>query len=171
MHEFNEEMQAVKLARLQQPSTLLAQQLARKKAERAELLKASQEILSQVGIDQPAEISLWLKQWETQSAGGKAGSRISSHCWIRFSRNQSPQEELLEKKTQVAQKQKELHQLSRQKAEQRQRLELEVAASQKKRYVEPALSGRKRTAGKNRGIGSCLEQSTISCFGIVRFDD
>ena len=41
------------------------------------------------------------------------------------------QEELLEKKTQVAQKQKELHQLSRQKAEQRQRLELEVAASQK----------------------------------------
>ena len=31
LHEFNEEMQAVKLARLQQPSTLLAQQLARKR--------------------------------------------------------------------------------------------------------------------------------------------
>ena len=155
---------------LQQPSTLLAQQLARKKAERAELLKASQEILSQVGIDQPAEISLWLKQWETHQRAAKREAELAVMLDPIFP-EPITQEELLEKKTQVAQKQKELHQLSRQKAEQRQRLELEVAASQKKRYVEPALSGRKRTAGKNRGIGSCLEQSTISCFGIVRFDD
>ena len=84
LHEFNEEMQAVKLARLQQPSTLLAQQLARKKAERTALLAASQEILSQVGIDQPAEISLWLKQWETHQRAAKAGSRISSHAGSDF---------------------------------------------------------------------------------------
>lgn len=130
LHEFNEEMQAVKLARLQQPSTLLAQQLARKKAERAELLKASQEILSQAGIDQPAEISLWLKQWETHQRAAKREAELAVMLDPIFP-EPITQEELLEKKTQVAQKQKELHQLSRQKAEQRQRLELEVAASQK----------------------------------------
>ena len=130
LQTFNEEMQAVKLARLQQPSTLLAQQLARKKAERTALLEASQEILSKAGIERPAEISLWLKQWETHQRAAKREAELTDMLTPIFP-EPITQEELLAKKTQLIHRQKELQQLSRQKAEQRQRLELEVSASQK----------------------------------------
>jgi uncharacterized protein YhaN len=130
LHQFNEEMQEIKLSRLQQPSTLLAQQLARKKAERTALLEESQEILTKAGIERPAEINLWLKQWETQQRGIKRAAELASMLQPIFP-EATTQEALVAEKNQVTQQQKEIQQLSRQKTEQRQRLEIEVAASQK----------------------------------------
>lgn len=57
-------MQETKMSRLQQPSTLLAQQLKQTKEERDELFTSNASLLETVGLEQPTEIPLWIKQWE-----------------------------------------------------------------------------------------------------------
>jgi len=64
--DFAEEMQELKMARLQQPSTLLAQQLRRVKENRDSLIEKYQSVLSKLGLSHPSEIPLWMKQWEQE---------------------------------------------------------------------------------------------------------
>ncbi|GMG66909.1 ATP-binding protein [Tetragenococcus halophilus] len=62
--KFAAQMQETKMSRLQQPSTLLAQQLKQTKEERDELFTSNASLLETVGLEQPTEIPLWIKQWE-----------------------------------------------------------------------------------------------------------
>ncbi|KAF1304584.1 ATP-binding protein [Candidatus Enterococcus willemsii] len=64
LNEFATKMQAIKMTRLQQPSTLLAQQLKKAKEERQALFTTYQELLQVFGLEHPTEIPLWMKQWE-----------------------------------------------------------------------------------------------------------
>ena len=64
--DFAEEMQELKMARLQQPSTLLAQQLRRVKENRNTLIEKYQAALGKLGLSHPSEIPLWMKQWEQE---------------------------------------------------------------------------------------------------------
>lgn len=66
LEEFADKMQDIKLTRLQQPSTLIAQQLKRTKEERDALFAKYQHLLEKFGLEHPTEIPLWMKQWEQQ---------------------------------------------------------------------------------------------------------
>ncbi len=61
---FGEEMQAMKMDRLQQPSTLLARQVQQLQEEREHIIATHQSLLQQLGIEQPADIPMWMRQWE-----------------------------------------------------------------------------------------------------------
>lgn len=61
---FGEEMQAIKMERLQQPSTLLAKQVQQLQLEREQLIKTHDALLHQLGIEQPTDIPMWMRQWE-----------------------------------------------------------------------------------------------------------
>ncbi|GMA72829.1 hypothetical protein GCM10025885_18780 [Tetragenococcus osmophilus] len=65
VEKFASQMQETKMNRLQQPSTLLAQQLKQHKEERNNLFADYSTLLEKFGLEQPTEIPLWLKQWET----------------------------------------------------------------------------------------------------------
>ncbi|MHC5268482.1 ATP-binding protein [Enterococcus sp. LJL98] len=66
LEDFHLEMQEVKMNRLQQPSTLLAQQLRRQKADREALFEKCEALFATFGLTHPTEIPLWKKQWERQ---------------------------------------------------------------------------------------------------------
>lgn len=63
---FTTEMQEIKLTRLQQPSTLLAQQLKKSKENRDELFEHFGQLLERFGLSHPTEVPTWIKQWEQQ---------------------------------------------------------------------------------------------------------
>lgn len=62
--QFATEMQTIKMTRLQQPSTLLAQQLKRSKENRTVLFEKQAPLLGNFGLSHPTEIPMWMKQWE-----------------------------------------------------------------------------------------------------------
>lgn len=130
LQQFNEEMQEIKLTRLQQPSTIIAQQLKRKKEERDQLFKENRQLLSTLKIEHPAEISLWLKQWEQSQKMQQRKTELEQILTPIFP-SSITQAEISEQKFSIEQLQRNLQQEIRQYTESRQRLELEVASSQK----------------------------------------
>lgn len=64
--DFANQMNAIKMTRLQQPSTLLAQQLKRSKESRQALFKEHQTLFTTFGLDRPADIPWWIKRWEEE---------------------------------------------------------------------------------------------------------
>lgn len=130
LQKFHEEMQTIKLSRLQQPSTLLAQQLNRTRNERDQLLSQASDLLQQQGLDHPAEISLWLKQWEAAQRTQQRAEELAEMLTPIYPKPVT-QAELLQQKDQIKQQQTQLQAQIQQLTEQKQRLELEAAASQK----------------------------------------
>ncbi|MDN6639456.1 MAG: AAA family ATPase [Tetragenococcus sp.] len=66
VEKFAAQMQETKMSRLQQPSTLLAQQLKQDRETRDSLFTDYAALLERFGLEQPTEIPLWLKQWEAR---------------------------------------------------------------------------------------------------------
>lgn len=64
LEAFNEEMQATKLERAQNPATILAEQLRRQKKSREELFAKFSPLLASFGLTSPADVPLWSKQWQ-----------------------------------------------------------------------------------------------------------
>jgi len=123
-------MQTIKLSRLQQPSTFLAQQLTRTRNERDQLFAQASALLQQQGLDHPAEISLWLKQWEAAQRTQQRAEELAGMLTPIYPKPVT-QAELLQQKDQIKQQQTQLQAQMQQLTEHKQRLELEAAASQK----------------------------------------
>lgn len=64
LESFNDEMQAVKLERAQNPATVLAEQLRRQKNNREELFVKFEPLLRTFGLTSPLDVPLWSKQWQ-----------------------------------------------------------------------------------------------------------
>lgn len=64
LESFNDEMQAVKLERAQNPATVLAEQLRRQKNNREELFVKFAPLLRTFGLTSPLDVPLWSKQWQ-----------------------------------------------------------------------------------------------------------
>lgn len=64
LEAFNDEMQATKLERAQNPATILAEQLRRQKKSREELFAKFSPLLGTFGLTSPADVPLWSKQWQ-----------------------------------------------------------------------------------------------------------
>ncbi|OTN75138.1 hypothetical protein A5886_000208 [Enterococcus sp. 8G7_MSG3316] len=128
--DFAKEMQTIKLSRLQQPSTLLAQQLARLRKERADMVIGAKELLQQQGLDQPAEISLWLKQWESAQRTQQRAAELQAMLTPIFP-EKVDEATLRQEKDRLRASQAQVQEAIRVQTEDRQKLELEVAASQK----------------------------------------
>ena len=128
--DFAKDMQAIKLTRLQQPSTLLAQQLARLRKEREQMVTDAQGLLRQQGIDQPAEISLWLKQWAHAQRTNQRAAELQAMLSSIFP-EAVDEATLLQEKERLKATQSQVQESIRSLTEDRQKLELEVAASQR----------------------------------------
>ena len=64
LESFNDEMQAMKLERAQNPATVLAEQLRRQKNNREELFVKFAPLLRTFGLTSPLDVPLWSKQWQ-----------------------------------------------------------------------------------------------------------
>lgn len=64
LEQFQAEMNELKMQRLQQPSTLLAQQLKQIKEEQQELLVQNSALLQEIDLEHPTQLPIWFKQWE-----------------------------------------------------------------------------------------------------------
>lgn len=64
LESFNDEMQAMKLERAQNPATILAEQLRRQKNNREELFVKFAPLLRTFGLTSPLDVPLWSKQWQ-----------------------------------------------------------------------------------------------------------
>ena len=127
---FAKDMQAIKLTRLQQPSTLLAQQLTRLRKEREDIVADAKELLQQQGLEQPAEISLWLKQWESAQRTNRRAAELQAMLTPIFP-EAVDEAALIQEKERLKTSQVRVQEDIRALTEDRQKLELEVAASQR----------------------------------------
>ena len=125
LEDFHIEMQAIKMERLQQPSTLLAQQLRRLKTNREELFVTYAGLLAEFGLTHPTEIPLWSKQWagkEKQLARKKELSELLSPLF----KKKITKNELAEEKQRLKEQQEELYAALSLDLEERQRLQLQL---------------------------------------------
>ena len=123
---FAEEMQELKMARLQQPSTLLAQQLRRVKENREALFEKYEAQLRTLGLSHPTEIPLWMKQWEQQlhqQARKEELTQVLSQLFSEDLTLAQWQHQMHEAQTQKLAIEQQLSQLSEQK--QRSQLQIE----------------------------------------------
>lgn len=125
LEDFQIEMQAIKMERLQQPSTLLAQQLSRQKANREELFVTYEGLLAEFGLTHPTEIPLWSKQWQLQEKQLARKKELSELLQPLFPKPIS-KNELAAKKASVKEQQKELHATLSLDLEEKQRLQLQL---------------------------------------------
>ena len=125
LEDFHIEMQAIKMERLQQPSTLLAQQLRRLKTNREELFVTYEGLLAEFGLTHPTEIPLWSKQWaakEKQLARKKELSELLSPLF----KKKITKNELAEEKQRLKEQQEELYAALSLDLEEKQRLQLQL---------------------------------------------
>lgn len=128
--KFAQEMQAVKLTRLQQPATLLAQQLKQSKQDRSELFEQYAALLAEFGIEQVSEIPVWFKHWEKLQRQLERKKELQVMLEPVFPQAISAaewDEQMKENQKQQQQLQMKL----RQTTEEKQRLQLEVEYLQK----------------------------------------
>ncbi|AYW47577.1 hypothetical protein C7K38_03810 [Tetragenococcus osmophilus] len=130
VEKFASQMQETKMNRLQQPSTLLAQQLKQHKEERNNLFADYSTLLEKFGLEQPTEIPLWLKQWETTQKKLARKEELAAILQPIFPEDitfSQLEQYLAEKKA----KQEELQEKVNQLLEEKQRLQLQVEHLQK----------------------------------------
>lgn len=125
LEDFQIEMQAIKMERLQQPSTLLAQQLRRQKQSREELFVTYEGLLAEFGLTHPTEIPLWSKQWQLQEKQLARKKELSELLQPLFPKRLS-KKELAEEKARVKEQQNELHATLSLDLEEKQRLQLQL---------------------------------------------
>ena len=125
LETFAEKMQAVKMTRLQQPSTLLAQQLKRSKDERQALFTEYQNLLERFGLEHPTEIPLWIKQWEQQQKQLERKAELTKLLTPIFPKR-IKEEELLQQLATVQLDQEALQQQQTRLLEEKQRVQLQI---------------------------------------------
>ena len=128
--QFNQQMQKIKLSRLQQPSTLLAQQLKQSKKNRDELFDQVASLLEKANISEAAEIPLWFKHWEKLQRQLQRKDELQQILTPIF-QEKITKFELSEKIKENHQEQTDLQNKMRQLSERQQRLQLEVEYLQK----------------------------------------
>ncbi|GAA3017930.1 ATP-binding protein [Tetragenococcus solitarius] len=128
--KFASQMQETKMTRLQQPSTLLAQQLKQNKEERDQLFTDYAALLGKVGLEQPNEIPLWIKQWEDRQKKLERKEELAAILLPIFPKDIT-YEQLMESLKSNQARQKEIQELNNQLLEEKQRLQLQVEYLQK----------------------------------------
>lgn len=130
VEEFASQMQETKMSHLQQPSTLLAQQLKQHKEERNNLFAEYSALLEKFGLEQPTEIPLWLKQWEKTQKNFERKEELAAILQPIFPKDityTQLEQYLAEKKARQEEVQEKMNQL----LEEKQRLQLQVERLQK----------------------------------------
>lgn len=130
IQQFATEMQTIKETRLQQPSTLLAQQLKQKRRRRDVLLQEHEKLLQSIGLERPEEVRLWLRQWEKAQQVQARRLELETVLTEIFPTAVS-QTEIAQQKEALESEQLQLKNQVKQYSEQRQRLELKVEQQQK----------------------------------------
>jgi uncharacterized protein YhaN len=125
LEEFSDKMQDIKLTRLQQPSTLIAQQLKRSKEEQHALFAKYQNLLEKFGLEHPTEIPLWMKQWEQQQKQAERKAELT-HLLTPIFPKKMRFDELTIQLQIVQEKQEVLQQESSQLLEEKQRVQLQI---------------------------------------------
>ncbi|MCO8291691.1 ATP-binding protein [Tetragenococcus halophilus] len=128
--KFAAQMQETKMTRLQQPSTLLAQQLKQTKEERDELFTSNASLLETVGLEQPTEIPLWIKQWESMQKKMNRKEELAAILRPIFPEDIS-YDQLTQYLTKNQTKQEENQETINHLLEEKQRLQLQVEYLQK----------------------------------------
>ncbi|MDN6186894.1 MAG: hypothetical protein L0J04_08560, partial [Tetragenococcus halophilus] len=128
--KFAAQMQETKMSRLQQPSTLLAQQLKQTKEERDELFTSNASLLETVGLEQPTEIPLWIKQWENMQKKLNRKEELAAILRPIFPEDIS-YDQLTQYLTKNQTKQEENQETINHLLEEKQRLQLQVEYLQK----------------------------------------
>lgn len=128
--KFAIQMQETKMTRLQQPSTLLAQQLKQSKEERNHLFTDYTVLLEKVGLEQPTEIPLWIKQWEGIQKKLARKEELATILRPIFPKDIT-YDQLMQALTKNQTRQKEIQELNNQLLEEKQRLQLQVEYLQK----------------------------------------
>lgn len=122
---FGEEMQAIKMERLQQPSTLLAKQVQQLQDEKEQLVKNHQTLLLQVDVQQPTDIPMFLKQWQKKWQNQQRLQELT-HMLQEVYPEPITQTELLQQVKQVKQENVALQTKKEQDQGETQRLRLEL---------------------------------------------
>ncbi|MDN6153304.1 MAG: AAA family ATPase [Tetragenococcus halophilus] len=128
--KFAAQMQETKMTRLQQPSTLLAQQLKQTKEERDELFTSNASLLETVDLEQPTEIPLWIKQWESMQKKMNRKEELAAILRPIFPEDIS-YDQLTQYLTKNQTKQEENQETINHLLEEKQRLQLQVEYLQK----------------------------------------
>lgn len=130
IEEFAEKMQAKKMMRLQQPSTLIAQQLKQLRSQREQLVEEKDLLLKKAGIQHPSEIPVWIRQWEQHLKQVVRKKELSKTIDSLFP-NEITWEELIIQIEETSQRQNQLHQKMNGLLEEKQRIQLQVEQMQK----------------------------------------
>lgn len=123
LETFAEKMQAKKMTRLQQPSTLLAQQAKQLKEERTKLVTNHEALLKRVGLASPSEIPAWMRHWERQLKLGARKEELTQTIMPLFP-DPINREMLTERIKNNQWQQAQLHQEATDLSEEKQRIEV-----------------------------------------------
>ncbi|MCF1584954.1 AAA family ATPase [Tetragenococcus koreensis] len=130
VQKFSAQMQETKMTRLQQPSTLLAQQLKQNKEERNQLFADYTTLLEMVGLEQPTEIPLWIKQWEARQKKLTRKDELAAILHPIFPKDIT-HEQLTQYLAENQATQEKIQEQTNQVLEEKQRLQLQVEYLQK----------------------------------------
>lgn len=130
LETFHLKMQEVKMKRMQQPSTLLAQQLSQLKKQREALFEQYKHLLWEFGLTHPNEIPLWNKQWEEKARAQARKAELAQLLTPLFP-EKTTKDALVKQLAEITQAQKDLQQDFQMDLEERKRLEVQIEQLQK----------------------------------------
>ena len=130
LETFHLKMQATKMKRLQQSSTILVQQLSQLKKNREELFEQYKNLLWTFGLTHPNEIPLWSKQWDEKARAQARKAELSQLLTPLFPKKTTKQM-LAEALKSVIDQEHTLQQGFNVDLEERKRLEVQIEQLQK----------------------------------------